>query len=401
MPAENPRRQMDTHCRKTEAPCPAGQDRWELLDLVVALRVELRLNDRDIAVLRAHLGVLAKGPLHPARLNMSYMNVEEVRLRANGMEEMKFRRGEQALEKAGLIHRKRSANGRRYPIYDGSGKVVDAYGIDLSPLLFKRREFEQRLAELTAESAVLSARQSALSARLQELIRSMAFIPRSLADILDGLRKKLRNLLRRKRCTPEELDRVEETLVRLEASCERAAPSGRDTEDRDDADAPEERPARSLATSESAVSEPRTERHDDHLSSDKMHVDAEQNVRHIESSQKESSYPHDLEAKLRKDLASAWLNCAQVAPFHPRPPTTPEMAYDLLCKFAGYLGLGRDIVANAISQTGYGGTVVMLDYLSEKLGSVENINGYARSMLKSHALGNSIAAGRVKPGRFI
>jgi replication initiation protein RepC len=52
---------------------------------VKVLRQLFKLNDRDITVLQAHLSVLPKGLLNAAALNMSYMKVQDILERANGM----------------------------------------------------------------------------------------------------------------------------------------------------------------------------------------------------------------------------------------------------------------------------------------------------------------------------
>jgi replication initiation protein RepC len=56
-----------------------------------------------------------------------------------------------ALIEAGLITMKDSPNGKRYGKRDGKGRIVEAYGFDLSPIAARHAEFVQLAAEARAE----------------------------------------------------------------------------------------------------------------------------------------------------------------------------------------------------------------------------------------------------------
>jgi replication initiation protein RepC len=58
-----------------------------------------------------------------------------------------------ALIEAGLITMKDSPNGKRYGKRDGKGRIVEAYGFDLSPLAARHAEFVRLAAEARAERA--------------------------------------------------------------------------------------------------------------------------------------------------------------------------------------------------------------------------------------------------------
>ena len=63
-----------------------------------------------------------------------------------GLSERAIRYGIANLVKLGLITMKDSANGKRFPIRNAHGHVIDAYGFDLTPLYARRGEFEAILA---------------------------------------------------------------------------------------------------------------------------------------------------------------------------------------------------------------------------------------------------------------
>jgi hypothetical protein len=173
-------------------------DRWEVLQLVKDAAAVLGLSDRDIAVLGAHLSVLPKGPIKSGQLLMSFMQVSAILPRANCMEERRFRRSETRLDETGVVARKLSANGRRFAVRNASGRIVDAYGIDLEPLFLRIDELREIRARLEEDRQRKRALISRVTARLSELKRwstdHIGYVP----DALSDLALLLRNLFRRK-----------------------------------------------------------------------------------------------------------------------------------------------------------------------------------------------------------
>ncbi|RWI35453.1 plasmid replication protein RepC [Mesorhizobium sp.] len=68
-----------------------------------------------------------------------------------GLSERTIRYVVAALLSAGVLSAKDSANGKRFAIRSKAGQIVDAYGLDLSPLLARRQEFANKVAVLKAE----------------------------------------------------------------------------------------------------------------------------------------------------------------------------------------------------------------------------------------------------------
>ncbi|GGG85321.1 replication initiation protein [Salipiger pallidus] len=345
-------------------PGPAPIDRWELLSLVTALRKPLGLADRDVMVLRAHLSVLPHGPLVPGALNMSFMQLSEIQDRACGMDERRFRRGEVQLEARGLITRRLSANGRRFPERGADGRIIAAYGIDLSPVIARHPELCALKATLEDEARALKQRHNSLSARLSSLLRCL-----TPSDRLLALKDALRNALRRSTVTEEELDAFETEI----ASMERSDPAPEHTTEVD----PTPRKLR-----------PQPDTYTD---------DAGQSVRHIESEHKDIN-KHPAPA-YSGHFRNAWCQTTSLSEFYPSPPSSEHEAKRSIIEFSSFIGLGRNSVEAALSIAGLENTIRLVDYLARKVDQISKPQGYLKSMLARLLRGDSVAGGSVHLSR--
>lgn len=343
MPVAEPREHGVVPC-PTAGSGPNVLDRWDVLSVVTALRRHLGLTDRDVMVLRAHLSVLPHGPLRPDGLNMSFMNLSEIQERACGMDERRFRRGEVRLEEVGLIRRNLSANGRRFPERDRSGAIVAAYGIDLSPLLSRFTELEERLAILTEEERHRRHRRNALSARMSAIVRSygIASLPENLVDLRDALR----NALRRKHPSDTELAVLERQLEQAETALNT------------DITVPE-----------------------DAASPDKTPADAGQTVLHIEPK------PKDQNDMAVEDMDQVWRKTTTLREFYTEAPATARTAWRVLTDFASFLTVKRDLVERMIAGMGWIDTVRHLDALATGIDRIKRPGSYLETILASTGQG--------------
>lgn len=115
--------------RSNTVSAPPDQ-RWHLLDLVRKCRRRLALRDRDIAVLRGLLSLLAAD----SGQWMVFASNRTVIDRCDGIDERTLRRRVTYLESKGLLQRKISPNRKRFQVRDENGAVQLSYGIDLEPL---------------------------------------------------------------------------------------------------------------------------------------------------------------------------------------------------------------------------------------------------------------------------
>lgn len=119
------------------ATLPAGNvarptaDGWALLRDLTVVRARFGLNKGDLSVLRVLLSfVMRKDSVS----SVVFAKNETLCARADGMAERTLRHHLQRLAKLGMIQRQDSPNGKRYARRDGEGRIVVAFGVDLSPL---------------------------------------------------------------------------------------------------------------------------------------------------------------------------------------------------------------------------------------------------------------------------
>lgn len=332
-------------------------------------------------VLRAHLTVLPHGPLKPAGLNVSFMSVSEILGRACGMDERRFRRGEARLEKVGLIRRNLSANGRRFPERDRTGKIVHAYGIDIAPLFEMYDRLVLLREKIATERAALRQRKNALSAKLQDALRLLTAAGHLLPDWADTLRVTVRNALRRTGATMEDLDELE---VEIDRIAEAVTLSEATRTCHAAADFPSPAP---LETPSETVVAPVI-----------CAGDAGQSVRHLESKHKDikkEGEPFD-----PRRIHAAWLQTGTLREFYPDTPLSEHDLAGVLIQFSSFIGLGQTITLNALSVLGWDNGILTLDYLANRISDIAKPEGYLASMLRSFESGQPIAAGRVTPHHF-
>ena len=118
-------------------------------------------------------------------------------VRRTGLSERSVRDALRALVGHELIAPKMSPNGKRYPIRNGEGTVVDAYGFDLTPLYSQRDRWTERIAEQKAERL-----------RIKRAFDEITIARRAAREALDALREDYPHL---------DIHRAEEQYGRLAA----------------------------------------------------------------------------------------------------------------------------------------------------------------------------------------
>lgn len=374
MSAVLPRRQAGKVC-PNERSGPLSLDRWEFVSLVTALRREIGLSDRDVTVLRAHISALPHGPLSSRNQNISFMGLTEVSERTCGMDERRIRRGETRLEEAGIVIRRLSANGRRFPERDGSGSIVNAYGIDLSPIFEKYLELLDLRYRLNEERLALRQRRNKLSARLQDLLRRLAGAGLGFPEWAEKLHRTVRNATRRKTVKLEDLISLEGELDKLE---DKMIPI--------DPEISDETPTH-------------TNSYDDMKSAvapDKNAEDDGQCVRHIESKQKENIKKGD-RAFHPQRIASVWKQTRDLQEFYPESPQVERKLAEVLIQFSSFIGLGQTAVTRSLAVLGWESMVLVVDYMAGNIAKITRPEGYLASMIRSYEAGQPIAGGQVVP----
>lgn len=362
--------------------------RREIMAAVNTCGRDLGIRQGAVVVLDALLSCLPcqgadgrESLVSPATLLTIYASNDTLCFRARGLTDRQLRRHLETLETAGLIRRRDSANGKRFPVMQ-QGKPIGAFGLDLSPLFAqsdtllalarRRREEADELRGLRAQ--ILRLRAACAELHLDE----------TLTAFLDGLR----NLVRRTTLT---LCEARAALARLTTVFSSDSPpqsaqdpqAGRDETrlppdagrthpaypsenavDHDGAMAVEEAPAPTIQDARFAALTNQTPASDGQI------------VRHIE---------HESDTKKRKrepgQLAS-WTALTEVSTFYPEPATSRD-ATRIAFEFGKMLRISQDILASAANRLGLWGLLKLEDRMAKQIGSILNPDAYVRSVLQA------------------
>lgn len=346
---------------------------YELLGPVRALRKELGLTSNDITVLTALISFLPRdrqttnGETTP-KLTVVFPSNASLSERANGVDERTLRRCLGRLDAAGLIDRKNSANGKRFPLR--YGRIIrDAFGIDLNPLIqnhdalaaeaLKVAEKRERLRSLRAEALALRA----------SLLQDQRLDEARLSSL-----GTIRNILRRANLTVDAILQIIADLRELGAT------AAQSYGERESSSVPiDEVPAHDQAHSDASMRE--------------MTGRNGQNDRQIESIKKES-FKKDEQAKqtgadqnsagpsMNRDPAKmSWTDFTHVSDFFPDPPRTGEALNRVLFDIGRLLRIRQEKLMRGLQKTGAGRLLVILDYLLGKGETIRQPEAYFETIL--------------------
>lgn len=366
--------------------------RRDLMRTLRAVRRDLGLSTGDLLVLDALLSFLpcrdkatgADRPVTPDMMLVIYASNASVCGRANDMDDRVLRRHVARLERAGLVVRRMSATGKRFPLKSG-GAVRDAFGVDLTPLLHRYAELLDLARKLEERrDALRSLRAEALALRARLLTAADQF-----CDATVRFLDHVKTVLRRSTLTP---DLVENLLARLrgiadgddrsdEAPCPAASTEPAPFHDKrnlpsEDASSPDER-----ATSRLSADNRRDAETDDASGGNG------QNVRQVESP-KIDPYPRDQidDVTIRR----AWRQHPTISEFMPDAPRSPRELLEKIYLFGGMMKLKHDDLVPALKSLGWVGTVSALDYLAERAGRIVSPPAYLERMIADHDAGRPV-----------
>ena len=346
---------------------------YELLGPVRALRKELGLTSNDLAVLTALISFLPRDRYttdseKTPKLTVVFPSNASLSERANGIDERTLRRCLGRLDAAGLIHRKNSANGKRFPLRYG-GIIRDAFGIDLNPLIqshdalaakaTKVAEERERLRSLKAEALALRASLLHEERLDEERMSSLVMI---------------RNILRRATLTADAVLKIIAGLRELGANGAQCYGESQCS------GAPvDEMQVHDLAQSSDCARE--------------MSARNGQNDRQIESMKKDIKKT-DGRAKptganqtiaapsMNRDPARmAWTDFSHVAAFFPHAPRTEEALNCILFDTGRLLRIRQEKVIRGLQKAGAGRILLILDYLLGKSEVIRQPEAYFETIL--------------------
>ena len=157
-----------------KAPLPRV-DKWSLFNDLRIARIRFGVTDRDLSVLYALLTFLPAKALEDGADLVVFPSNASLSDRAHGMAESTLRRHLAVLVGAGLVWRQDSPNGKRYAARDRSGALVQAFGLDLRPLLLRAGDIVAAAAEVVEAADRLHRAREALVLRMRDAAKLLAY----------------------------------------------------------------------------------------------------------------------------------------------------------------------------------------------------------------------------------
>ncbi|MBO9403405.1 helix-turn-helix domain-containing protein [Shimia sp. R9_3] len=325
--------------------------RRDLMAAVNTVAKDYGLKPTSVVVLDALLSCL---PCRQARSNVDaaitpqtlltvYAANETLCFRSRNITDRQLRRHFERLEEVGLVKRRDSANGKRFPI-KRAGKVIGAFGIDLSPLLARSQEILHHAKRKRDEAEELKG----LKACVQNLrAQCLSF---DLDDETITYVNSTRTILRRVGTTISHAKSIISKLKNIIARL-----STKSTQ---------------LTSKGSTSSElPETAR---------VSATAGQNVRHKET--------HKSESKKESTDPNNWPSLETISTFYPNPPGSEHEYLQIIYEFGRILGINDNALVTAVKQLGIWNTLKAQDYMSMKMAQIRNPSHYLLKLVSTHPI---------------
>lgn len=320
--------------------------RRALLAAINTAAKDLGLRSSNLVVLDALLSFLAcrdpqtqsERPITPLTLLTVYASNDRLCQRAKGLTDRQLRRHFEKLEHLGLITRRDSNNGKRFPIKEG-GRVIGAYGIDLSPLLSRTEEILELAQKREAEQQELRG----LKARIGKLLGACGDL--SMPDHVTERLAAVRNILRR---ATTSITEVRALLMWLQGLV-----------------TPVDQPEAQPATVESTLKPTPCPR----SISNKTTATDGQNVRHIEPQKS------DTQKKPCPEI-ECWNDLRTISAFFPDEPKTTSETLTIIAQLGSMLKIGEETLSTVLKTIGILPLLQRLDMISENIDSIRNPERY-------------------------
>jgi len=392
--------------RNKNAPAFPPVARRALLPAVRTIRQDLGLSTGDLLVLDALLSFLPcrdrtgeERPITPDLMLVVFASNAALAERANGMEERVLRRHIARLCEAGLLRRKMSATGKRFPLKSG-GVIRDAFGLDLTPLLERHQELTHRAANARLRDEELrSVRAEALALRAQAVALGNG-IGEEGVRYLDAVK----TFLRRATLT---LDQVRDLIERIKSLlsgspspvCPRA--SAADTAPPEGASAlkPDqaathpakqvqakqtERTTRPAPAADTSVEAYRLKTDTDEMSGGNGHYVRQEESYQIENKKRGPSLT----------LSDIWSGCRELASFYPDPPGSETDLIRIIYDFGKMLNIKDRPLAGALHRIGSTRMIQALDYLAQNVMRINRPESYLDRMIRDLENGKPVGWAR-------
>lgn len=362
--------------------------RWTLYNLVQGCSKRLRLNSGDLRAFRALLSYLplkdaagAEIPAQPGMLLVCYASNSSICSRAEGMDESNFRLHARKLIAAGLIARRDSATGKRFPL-KRNGQIYDAFGFDLGPAFRMAASLAAELAEIEADAEERKMLRTETFSLRRQLLDGFQALDDATRDFLG----QLTNILRRKTTSIEQIRTARDHLLALAEHILGRRMSPRASEDalrltavNPEVDAP------AAATDAPAPSM------DELSETPLLPVSDAQITRQVESQtlniKKMATELHEVGSAPPESYEQMLRMHPNAAPYLPAQTRSRTELMDCLRGIGLSLGL-RDLPYGELIQAfGLSFLIGIFDRMIERVASIAHPQSYFESAVRRHALG--------------
>ena len=291
-------------------------------------------------------------PITPLTLLTVFACNDTLCFRAKGITDRQLRRHLEKLEAANLIQRRDSANGKRFPIMR-NGKVIGAFGIDLSPLLARSGEILALSQKHRQEADELRGMKAYIQ-KLRGECLSLCLHGETLEFV-----EAARNFMRRTGVTVLQASSV---ISRLKCILQSkvVTPSVPHLEE--------------LATANDLQHEQRQEQAPP-SNSNKPTASDGQNVRHKET---QKSYT---KKTFPRTMTELWACLTEIPAFYPDHPTTEHGLLQLLFEFGKMLRIDSALLGRAVSVLGLEKAIQVADQMACKIDQVKSPDNYLSRIL--------------------
>lgn len=386
------------------------------------IRRDLGLSTGDLLVLGALLSFLpcrdpetgTERPISPNMVLVVFAGNAALCDRAHGMDERVLRRHLSRLSEVGLIRRKQSATGKRFPL-KRAGVIRDAFGIDLSPLLERHLELSKQAQESRRRSEELRAERAEALALRGQIVETVDPEDAPIRSFLDQVKTVLRratltvemvrDLIRRMRGLLSATDTgapspapQDDLTAQLDVANRSAATSGLDhsesqvsATDRNaitiaddgaivagtaDLNTPPDTTRLKGQTSPNRRSERLEERFRTHDDTDEMSCGDGRNVRQQEPSQIDIR-----KGKTQTRMNALWDRCQMVALMHPSPPEDEMDLLRVIYEFGQLSRFDAATLAEATRRIGPVRLLQTLDHIAQNMARIRCPHSYLRTVI--------------------
>ena len=145
--------------------------KWHVFQHIKEARQVLGATDRALTILHALLSFHPETALEADSDLIVWPSNEQLMARANGMPETTLRRHLAVLVDCGLIIRNDSPNGKRYARKGRGGKIEQAYGFDLAPIVARAEEYRTLAAAVQAEKKAFRVAKERLTILRRDIVK--------------------------------------------------------------------------------------------------------------------------------------------------------------------------------------------------------------------------------------